>query len=91
MNTTTISSGRKGYFAERSALDWAAAGGILLATLFAFARYFDAMDVYEKGILITLTPAAIALVWFWRPLRALAAGVTLASICCHLALQRRDG
>lgn len=81
MSTTTISMGRKGYFADRSALDWVAAAASLLATAFALTRYSNAMDAYEKGILLALTPAVIWLVWLWRPLRTLSAGVALASAC----------
>lgn len=44
------------------------------------------MDVYEKGILLGTIPAAIALAWFWRPLRALTllvAGFSLLGIVAY--------
>ena len=44
---------------------------VLAGGLYAFMLYANAMDVYEKGILIAAIPSAIALGWFWRPLRVL--------------------
>jgi cytochrome c-type biogenesis protein CcsB len=70
----------KGYFARRNLLDWLFAALVLAGGLFAFVRYQMHMDVYEKGILLGTIPSAIAMGWFWRPLRALMLGVTLASL-----------
>jgi cytochrome c-type biogenesis protein CcsB len=70
----------KGYFARRNWLDWLFAALVLAGGLFAFMRYQMHMDVYEKGILLGTIPSAIALGWFWRPLRALMLVVTLASL-----------
>ena len=70
----------KGYFARRNALDWLFAALVLAGGLFAFVRYQMHMDVYEKGILLGTIPSAIAMGWFWRPLRALMLVVTLASL-----------
>jgi cytochrome c-type biogenesis protein CcsB len=61
------------YFARRNALDWLFALLVVAGGVFAFARYAGFMDVYEKGILVAAVPAAIAMGWFWRPLRALMA------------------
>ncbi len=69
-NGETLSLGQ-GYFARRSSLDWVFAALVTAGGLFAFARYSGFMDVYEKGILLGTIPAAIAMGWFWRPLRAL--------------------
>ncbi|MDQ3058108.1 MAG: c-type cytochrome biogenesis protein CcsB [Pseudomonadota bacterium] len=78
INTTTLSAGRgstlslnEGYFARRNALDWVFAVLVTGGLLYAFARYSAYMDVYEKGILLAAIPSAIALGWFWRPLRGL--------------------
>lgn len=80
MNTTTLSSRttdantislQQGYFAKRNALDWIFAAIVMAGGLYAFARYSTFMDVYEKGILLGAIPAAIAIGWFWRPLRVL--------------------
>ncbi|OOG41249.1 c-type cytochrome biogenesis protein CcsB [Polaromonas sp. A23] len=80
MNTTTLSSRttdantislQQGYFAKRNALDWIFAAIVVVGGLYAFARYSTFMDVYEKGILLGAIPAAIAIGWFWRPLRVL--------------------
>jgi cytochrome c-type biogenesis protein CcsB len=78
-NTTTLSAGRgsstlslnEGYFSRRNALDWVFAALVASGFLYAFARYSAYMDVYEKGILLAAIPAAVALGWFWRPLRVL--------------------
>ena len=70
----------KGYFARRNLLDWLFAALVLAGGLFAFVRYQMHMDVYEKGILLGTIPSAIAMGWFWRPLRALMLAVTLASL-----------
>ncbi|MBI2727385.1 MAG: c-type cytochrome biogenesis protein CcsB [Polaromonas sp.] len=84
--TTTLSAGRgaaaqtlslnEGYFARRNLLDWIFAALVVAGGLFAFSRYSAFMDVYEKGILIAAVPAAIAMGWFWRPLRVLMALVS---------------
>jgi cytochrome c-type biogenesis protein CcsB len=95
MNTTTLSSRtsdattislQQGYFAKRNALDWIFAAIVLVGGLYAFARYNAFMDVYEKGILLGTIPAAIAIGWFWRPLRALmllVAGFSLLGIVSY--------
>ena len=83
ISTTTLSAGRggtlslnQGYFARRNTLDWVFAVLVAGGFLYAFARYSDYMDVYEKGILFAAIPAAITLGWFWRPLRVLMMVVT---------------
>ena len=70
----------EGYFVRRNVLDWLFAALVLAGGLFAFLRYQSAMDGYEQGILLGTIPAAIAMGWFWRPLRALMLVVTLASL-----------
>lgn len=72
-----------GYFSHRSALDWGFALLAVLGMVFAFSRYSQAMDVYEQGILVASVPAAVALAWFWRPMRTLmlvVAGLSLLAI-----------
>ena len=85
--TTLQSSGgqdafilHEGYFVRRNVLDWLFAALVLAGGVFAFVRYQSAMDGYEQGILLGTIPAAIAMGWFWRPLRALMLVVTLASL-----------
>ena len=88
--TTTLSAGRgaaaqtmslnEGYFARRNVLDWIFAALVVAGGLFAFSRYSAFMDVYEKGILIGAVPAAIAMGWFWRPLRVLMVVVSAFSL-----------
>ena len=70
MNTATLTL-NQGYFTQRNMLDWVFAALVIAGGLFAFSRYSQAMDVYEKGILFGAMPAVIALAWFWRPLRVL--------------------
>ena len=78
-DATTISL-QEGYFAKRSLADWIFAALVLAGGLFAFVRYHGFMDVYEKGILLGTIPAAIAMGWFWRPLRVLMGAVALFSL-----------
>ena len=82
-NQSTLSAGlnellddpsQKGYFARRNAMDWLFAAVMSGAMVIAFSLYHGAMDGYEKGILLGITPAAIALGWFWRPLARLMLG-----------------
>ena len=82
MNTATLSTMtlNEGYFAKRNWFDWLFAATVLAGGLFVFSRYAQAMDVYEKGILIGVMPSAIALAWFWRPLRVLMLAVAVASL-----------
>ena len=68
VSTITLNAG---YFEKRNVLDWVFAAIVLAGGLYAFMLYANAMDVYEKGILIAAIPSAIALGWFWRPLRVL--------------------
>ena len=71
---------QEGYFVHRNVLDWLFAALVLAGGVFAFVRYQSAMDGYEQAILLGTIPAAIAMGWFWRPLRALMLVVTLASL-----------
>jgi cytochrome c-type biogenesis protein CcsB len=78
INTTTLKAGgdttlslNEGYFARRNRLDWVFAALVAGGFLYAFFRYGAFMDVYEKGILLAAIPSAIAMGWFWRPLRVL--------------------
>ena len=85
MNTATLTL-NQGYFTQRNVLDWVFAALVIAGGLFAFSTYGQAMDVYEKGILIGVMPAVIALAWFWRPLRVLllvVAGFSLLSVMSY--------
>jgi len=101
VNTSTLSadSGSKtlslneGYFARRNLLDWVFAVVVLAGGLYAFARYGDFMDVYEKGILLATIPAATAMGWFWRPLQALmvtVSGFALLAIASYQGVNGGD-
>ncbi len=85
MNTATLTL-NQGYFTQRNVLDWLFAALVIAGGLFAFSTYSQAMDVYEKGILLGAMPAVIALAWFWRPLRVLllvVAGFALLGIMSY--------
>src|SRR3954471_24696886 len=75
--TLTLNPAR---LSRRSAFDWLFAVAVLAGGVFVFSRYASAMDVYEKGILMGAMPAAIALGWFWRPLRVLMLAVAAVSL-----------
>ena len=92
--TATANSGtlasislNEGYFAKRNIFDWIFAALVIAGGLFAFSRYSSAMDGYEKAILLLTVPSAIALAWFWRPLRVLMLVVAGASILGIYAYQ----
>jgi cytochrome c-type biogenesis protein CcsB len=65
--------------ARRTAFDWVFAALVVLGAVWGFQRYGASMDVYEKGIAACAVPAAIALGWFWAPLRPLMIVVALAA------------
>jgi cytochrome c-type biogenesis protein CcsB len=76
----------EGYFAKRDWLDWLFAVIVVAGGITAFSLYHGAMDGYEKGILLGTIPSAIALGWFWRPLRILmlvVAGLSLTGIALY--------
>jgi len=81
MNTATHTiTLHESFFSRRNAFDWLFALAVLAGGAFAFARYAQAMDVYEKGILFAAVPAAIWVGWFWRPLRVLMAVVAVFAL-----------
>ena len=87
MNTaTTTLTLDDGFFARRNWFDWLFALAVLTGGLYAFGRYQQYMDVYEKGILVAAVPAGIWLGWFWRPLRMLmlvVAGCALLAVASY--------
>jgi cytochrome c-type biogenesis protein CcsB len=73
----------KGFFDDRKRLDWLFAFAVVFGGLFALFQYSEAMDVYERGILLAVIPGAIWLGWFWRPLAVLmlvVAGLSLGAM-----------
>ena len=82
---TTLSL-NEGYFAKRNWFDWVFAAMVVAGALYVMMGYHGAMDVYEQGILLGAVPSAIALAWFWRPLRTLmlaVAGLSLLGIASY--------
>jgi cytochrome c-type biogenesis protein CcsB len=69
--TTTTIALHEGFFTRRSLFDWLFAVIVAAGGFYAFVRYNQYMDGYEKGILVGAVPAAVWLAWFWRPLRVL--------------------
>ena len=90
MNTATLTL-NQGYFTQRNVLDWLFAAIVVAGGLFAFSRYSQAMDVYEQGILLGAMPAAIALGWFWRPLRGLMLVAAVFSLLAIFSYQGSEG
>ncbi len=85
MNTAAVTFDKtltlnEGYFSKRNWFDWLFALVVIAAGAYAFFRYSDAMDVYDKGILLGTLPSAIMLGWFWRPLRTLMLVVGVFSV-----------
>ena len=88
MNTaTTTLTLNEGFLARRNWYDWLFAALVLAGGLFAFSRYGQAMDVYEKGILVCAVPFAIWLGWFWGPLRTLMLLVAAFSLLAIVSYQ----
>jgi cytochrome c-type biogenesis protein CcsB len=87
MNTaTTTLTLDDGFLARRNWFDWLFALVVIAGGLYAFGRYQQYMDVYEKGILFAAMPAGIWLGWFWRPLRLLmlvVAGAALLGVASY--------
>jgi cytochrome c-type biogenesis protein CcsB len=92
--TTTTIELSEGFLSRRSAFDWVFALLVAAGGAFAFMRYAQFMDVYEKGILLGAIPSAIWLGWFWRPLRVLmlvTAGAALLAVFSYQgSLARAD-
>jgi cytochrome c-type biogenesis protein CcsB len=92
MNTATQTiTLDEGFLARRKPLDWWFALLVLAGGLFAFTRYSQHMDGYEKGILLGSIPAAVWLGWFWRPLQVLMGVVTGLSLLAIYAYQGEIG
>ncbi len=91
LNELLNDPGQKGYFARRNAMDWFFAAVMLGAMVIAFSLYHGAMDGYEKGILLGITPAAIALGWFWRPLARLMLGTGALAMLAIWLYQGENG
>jgi cytochrome c-type biogenesis protein CcsB len=89
MNTATHTiTLDQGFLGKRNAFDWVFALLVAAGGLYAFARYAQHMDVYEKGILLAAIPVGIWLGWFWRPLRVLMAVV---AVCALLGISSYQG
>ena len=87
MNTTTMTL-NPGFFTRRTGLDWLFALLAVIGTVAAFGLYHQAMDVYEKAILVGTLPVVIWLGWFWAPLRNLMLVVAAVAL---LAIQSYQG
>jgi len=88
--TTTLTL-NEGYFARRNLFDWLFAAFVTAGGLYAFVSYNHAMDVYEQGILLLSIPSAVALGWFWRPLRVLMLLVAAFSLLGIASYQGAEG
>lgn len=63
-----------------SLFDWLWSIVVLLGTVYAYFSYAPLMDVYEKGILISMAVSLIVLGWHWKAIRGLSLAVFLLSI-----------
>ena len=84
--TTTTITLDESFLSRRNLLDWLFALVVAFGGAYAFLKYGQYMDVYEKGILLGAVPSAIWLGWFWRPLRVLmlvVAGFSLLGIASY--------
>lgn len=79
--TTTTLTLDEGFFSRRNWFDWLFAALVLAGGVYAFGKYQQYMDVYEKGILLASIPAGIWLGWFWRPL-----AVLMLAVACFALL-----
>jgi len=79
-----------GFFARRSAFDWLFAVAVVVGSLLALHHWGNTMDSYERAILLGCIPSAIALGWFWRPLRTLMLCVAAGALTA-LALYGSSG
>ncbi|MBM3336137.1 MAG: c-type cytochrome biogenesis protein CcsB [Betaproteobacteria bacterium] len=60
-----------GIFKSASLFDWIFALVLAAGALFAFNRYGDFMDIYEKVILLAAVPVFAGLGWYWKASRVL--------------------
>ncbi|RZI44908.1 c-type cytochrome biogenesis protein CcsB [Herbaspirillum sp. HC18] len=75
-----------GYFKRLTILDWMYGAGLAAGALFAFNRFGQHMDVYEKGILLLSAPTFAWLGWQWKQVRwlmAVLAVLALSSIALY--------
>jgi len=63
-----------------SLIDWVWGLLVMLATAYAYNRYVDLMDVYEKLILVSTGASLVAFGWYWKAIRTLSLAVFLLSI-----------
>lgn len=84
-------TGVSGYLSRRDRFDWLFAFSLLLGTVVAFVKYHEAMDIYEKTILVGTAPSLVWLGWFWRPLRVLMAVVSALSLTAIWLYQTPSG
>ena len=60
-----------GILKSASLFDWIFALVLAAGALFAFNRYGDFMDIYEKAILLAAVPVFAGLGWYWKSSRVL--------------------
>ena len=68
------------YFRRLNWIDWLYAVALCAGVAFAFHRYADYMDVYEKGILLLSAPTFAWLGWHWKPVRWVMALLAVLSL-----------
>lgn len=71
---------RPSLFKRLTLQDWGWAAVVLAATVFVFAKYSGAMDVYEIIILTLTAPALIAQGWYWKAFQPYSIAVAVCSL-----------
>ena len=67
-------------FKRLSWFDWLYALVIASGGLYAYSRFGDYMDGYEKGILLIAIPVLSGFGWYWKPVRVLLLVVAAVSL-----------
>lgn len=78
----------QGFFKRLSIVDWVYALALCAASIFAFSRFADYMDIYEKAILLLAAPVFAVLGWYWKPVRKL---IPVLAILSLFAIQSYSG
>jgi cytochrome c-type biogenesis protein CcsB len=71
---------RHSFWSSLGVYDWAFSILAVLGVFYVWSNYATQMDVFEKGILVGVGMAMVALGWHWKPSRTLMLVVTALSI-----------
>ncbi len=80
METTFNIQAQPSFLQRLNWVDWAYSLLLLAGALFAFSRYGEFMDVYEKVFLFGAVAGFSWLGWFFKPVRSLVVGIAVLSL-----------